>query len=211
VQNRDLQVRFSHRIGDEGLIAGEVRPYLGQNWGEQARLLLPGQHNHSLALEKTDKYQYLRPEENKLAMAVDEGHLRPKRFWSLSVMAVHPLKNLTVALGLAASLACGAVSSAYAFTETKIAPQPGQSAPAPEAPKLQLEKTDEGGLSLNAPGAGSTGETELTIPGVGSIGKVPKLDFGLELLYGGQGQGTDAPTDEQKDDVLIKGKIKHRF
>ena len=127
-------------------------------------------------------------------------------------MTVHPLKNLTVALALAASLGCGTVSSAYAFTETKVAPQPGQSAPAPEAPKLQLEKTEEGGLSLNAPGAGSTGETELNIPGVGSIGKMPKLDFGLELLYGGSGQGGEAPTDEQqKDDVLIKGKIKHRF
>src|SRR5688572_1776043 len=109
-------------------------------------------------------------------MAAHESHLRPKRFWSLSEMAQHPLKKLTVGLALAAVLACGAVSSAHAFTETKIPPQAGQPAPAPEAPSLQIEKTEDGGLSLNAPGAGSTGETELAIPGIGSIGKVPKLD-----------------------------------
>jgi hypothetical protein len=126
-------------------------------------------------------------------------------------MTVHPLKNLTVALGLAVALSCGALSSAHAFTETKIPPQAGQPAPAPEAPKLQLEQTPEGGLSLNTPSTGQTGETELAIPGIGTIGKVPKLDFGLELLYGGSGQGAEAPADEQKDDVLIKGKIKHRF
>lgn len=126
-------------------------------------------------------------------------------------MTLHPLKKLTIGLGLAVALGCGAMSSAHAFTETKIPPQAGPSAPAPEAPKLQVEKTEEGGLSLNAPGTGTTGETELAIPGIGTIGKVPKLDFGLELLYGGSGQGAEAPGDEQKDDVLIKGKIKHRF
>jgi hypothetical protein len=144
-------------------------------------------------------------------MADRGSHLRPKRFWSLSVMAQHPLKNLAASLGLAVTLVCGAAAPGYAFTETKIEPGAGESAPAPEAPKLQLEKTEDGGLSLNAPGAGSTGGTELAIPGIGSIGKVPKLDFGLELLYGGSGQGADTPADEQKDDVLIKGKIKHRF
>jgi hypothetical protein len=125
-------------------------------------------------------------------------------------MVAHPLTKLTVTLGLALLLSCGATSMAHAFTETPVAPPSGQVAPAVD-PKLQIEKSQDGGLSLSAPDGGTTGGTELTIPGVGSIGKVPKLDFGLELLYGGNGQGTDAPADNQSDDVLIKGKIKHRF
>ena len=127
-------------------------------------------------------------------------------------MAMHPLKNLLAVLGIAAGFAAVHVVPSNAFTETKVVPPAGQSAPSLDAPALQLEKTDDGaGLSLTTPDSGSGG-TELTIPGVGSIGKLPKLDFGLELLYGGgTNQGIEAPTAEQKDDVLIKGKIRHRF
>jgi hypothetical protein len=52
----------------------------------------------------------------------------------------------------------------------------------------------------------------LKIPGVGTIGKIPKLDFGLELLYGNGAQETPgAEVDSRQDDVLIQGKIRHRF
>jgi hypothetical protein len=114
--------------------------------------------------------------------------------------------------GLIAAFAFGGASAAYAFTETKVPPPAGQSAPV-EAPNLQLDKADEGvGLSLTTPGEDTSGETELTIPGVGSIGKLPKLDFGLELLYGGGStEGVEGPGEDKNDDVLIKGKIRHRF
>ena len=51
---------------------------------------------------------------------------------------------------------------------------------------MQLKKADDGnGLALTSPGDAKNGETELKIPGIGSVGSLPKLDFGLELLYGG--------------------------
>ncbi len=127
-------------------------------------------------------------------------------------MAMHPLKNLVTVLGMTAVLSLYVSAPSYAFTETKVAPPMGQPAPEVEAPAFQLEKSQDGpGLSLTTPDDGSGG-TELSIPGVGSIGKLPKLDFGLELLYGGESeQGTNSTGSGQKDDVLIKGKIRHRF
>jgi hypothetical protein len=115
-------------------------------------------------------------------------------------------------LGMTAVLSLAVAAPSYAFTETKVPPPAGQPAPEVEAPALQLEQSqDGGGLSLTTPDDGSGG-TELKIPGVGSIGTLPKLDFGLELLYGGDSeQGTNSAGSDQKDDVLIKGKIRHRF
>lgn len=127
-------------------------------------------------------------------------------------MAMHPLKNLMTVLGITAALTLPVSAPSHAFTETKVPPSAAQPAPEVEAPALQLEKSpDAPGLSLTTPDDGSGG-TELKIPGVGSIGKLPKLDFGLELLYGGDtNPGAEAGGSDQKDDVLIKGKIRHRF
>ena len=101
---------------------------------------------------------------------------------------------------------------ASAFTETKIQPPAGQAAPEAPAANLNVETNDGStGLMLRTPGDG-TGETELKIPGVGTIGKIPKVDFGLELLYGNGAEETPgAEVDNRQDDVLIKGKIRHRF
>jgi hypothetical protein len=128
-------------------------------------------------------------------------------------MARHPLKDLAAVLGMNVAIAASCSLGAHAFTET-IVPPATQSAPqlAP-TPQLQLKKSDDGnGLSLSSPGDAKTGETELNIPGIGSVGSLPKLDFGLELLYGaGAGPAPEKPLDEKNDDVLIKGTIKHRF
>ncbi|MBX2804451.1 MAG: hypothetical protein KTR19_00645 [Hyphomicrobiales bacterium] len=127
-------------------------------------------------------------------------------------MTEHPLKKTVqiIAVTLAAS-AFGAMYAA-AFTETPIKPPAGQVAPEAPAANLNIEQTDGStGLMLTTPGDAS-GETELTIPGVGTIGKIPKVDFGLELLYGNSADETpNAEVDNQQDDVLIKGKIRHRF
>ncbi len=58
-----------------------------------------------------------------------------------------------------------------------------------------------------------TGEkgTEIRIPGLGSIGVLPKMDFGLELLYGPSGSNPGTEDPGKADDVQIKGTIKHRF
>lgn len=127
-------------------------------------------------------------------------------------MAKHPLKNAMKLLALASVLSIGGVQGAFAFSETKVAPPTARSTPLNEAPQLQLKKPDDGaGLSLVTPGQPS-GETQLTIPGIGSIGSLPKLDFGLELLYGaGADQNIENQRDEGNGDVLIKGKIRHQF
>jgi hypothetical protein len=128
-------------------------------------------------------------------------------------MAAHPLTKLAVGLGLSVAIAASS-QAALAFTETKVPPPPvGQAAPeASPSTQLQLQKPEDGnGLALTSPGDAKTGETELNIPGIGSVGSVPKLDFGLELLYGASGQSTEKPLEDNNDDVLIKGTIKHRF
>jgi hypothetical protein len=127
-------------------------------------------------------------------------------------MLGHPLKHIMAALGLIAATAAGS-TSASAFTETQTPPAVVQPAPKGDAAPLQLQKPDDGaGLSLSSPGDAKSGGTELSIPGVGKIGTLPKLDFGLELLYGGgTSPGPEKPANEQNDDVLIKGTIKHRF
>ena len=121
-------------------------------------------------------------------------------------MARHPLINLVATLGMNAAIAVSFSLGAHAFTETNV-PQ------ATPAPQLQLKKSDDGsGLALSSPGDAKSGETELNIPGIGSVGSLPKLDFGLELLYGGgSGPAPEKPLDDKNDDVLIKGTIKHRF
>ena len=59
--------------------------------------------------------------------------------------------------------------------------------------------------------------TEVRIPGLGQIGVLPKLDFGLELLYGANkdstttAQSPDAKTEPEDGSFRIRGPIKHRF
>ncbi len=56
--------------------------------------------------------------------------------------------------------------------------------------------------------------TTVRIPGLGTLGVIPKMDFGLELLYG----AADSPSkriesgkSENNDDVMIRGSIKHKW
>jgi hypothetical protein len=127
-------------------------------------------------------------------------------------MAQHRLKIIISAGGLAAALAFGGSSDARAFTETTIPPaQPQATSPAPQ---LQLQKPEAGeGLSLVKPGDTKAGGTELSIPGIGSVGTLPKLDFGLDLLYGAGSDpvAQDRPQESETKDMTIKGTIRHRF
>ncbi|MEM8975994.1 MAG: hypothetical protein AAGD43_28345 [Pseudomonadota bacterium] len=53
---------------------------------------------------------------------------------------------------------------------------------------------------------------KLSIPGLGTVGVLPKMDFGLELLYGSNQPNADVTEqDEESDDLRIRGSIKHRF
>ncbi len=81
----------------------------------------------------------------------------------------------------------------------------------PDAPKAQEQEEA-------LPSKSETG-TEIRIPGLGKIGTLPKMDFGLDLLYGAVEDDNskttpDFPnsqdTDEQRD-LMIHGTVKHRF
>jgi hypothetical protein len=105
-----------------------------------------------------------------------------------------------------------AAPSAFAFEETRggagtqPAAPPQATAPATKGLPLEL-----GGTGTTA--APSTG-TEVRIPGLGKLGILPKLDFGLELLYGVNEQSFDDQRlrpDPGDDGVGVRGTVRHRF
>jgi len=56
--------------------------------------------------------------------------------------------------------------------------------------------------------------TEIRIPGLGKLGTLPKMDFGLELLYGAaetERQQEPSKIDDPSEDLTIKGSRKHNF
>ncbi len=115
-------------------------------------------------------------------------------------------------IGLALGLAMCAGSGAYAFQEQNG----GAAAPAQAEPQSPAQASPEKALGLSdetAPKA-ETG-TEIRIPGLGKLGVLPKMDFGLELLYGAaeqkQPEGPPEASPNPDDDLMIRGTVKHRF
>ena len=111
-------------------------------------------------------------------------------------------------------LACAVVSAtalsatAYGF-EAKPETDGAKSAPAAKTvPGFGLQ-------DQAARGDGKKSKSGFELPGIGNLGVLPKLDFGLELLYG------EAPPmarreeferrDSDPEDLTIKGTFKHRF
>jgi hypothetical protein len=102
-------------------------------------------------------------------------------------------------------------SPALAFQEG-APPGTTERAPAATAPGKGGEQSK--GLSFKVPelSIGKGTGTEVKIPGIGSVGVLPKLDFGLELLYGATEQrGVPEDKSEPPSDVQIRGTIKHRW
>lgn len=99
-------------------------------------------------------------------------------------------------------------SAALAFQETKGGAATGEQPAAQKQPKA-LD------LGTEMPAAKPSSGTEVRIPGLGKLGVLPKLDFGLELLYGvNENQAADSarvPQDPVDDGVQIRGSVKHRF
>ena len=119
------------------------------------------------------------------------------------------MRNGLVA-GLALGLALYAAPSAYAFEQQDGAAAPTQ----PEAQAPADAATKPLGLSDETAPKPEAG-TEIRIPGLGKLGVLPKMDFGLELLYGAADQKQPAvpegtPTSPE-DDLTIRGTVKHRF
>ncbi len=98
-------------------------------------------------------------------------------------------------------------TAAFAFQE-----QNSGGAPVPAQVPVEVVKPVE----LSAPGTTDlkpTVGTEVRIPGLGKLGSLPKMDFGLELLYGAsEAKQPDAQSrDEPRDDLTIRGSVKHKF
>lgn len=114
------------------------------------------------------------------------------------------MKRYGLLAGFGAALALLASTASFALEEQKgaAAPQP----PAAEAPKAQVQD----GATVAKPDAG----TEIRIPGLGKLGTLPKMDFGLELLYGANDTGKPQdpiPSEPENGDLTIRGSVKHRF
>jgi hypothetical protein len=117
--------------------------------------------------------------------------------------------GLVLALALAAAMTVG--PGVYAFQEQKgSTAAPTEAAPAP----AEAAPGDKAGISDEATAKPETG-TEIRIPGLGKLGVLPKMDFGLELLYGAAEQGQPAGQPPEaltpEDDVTVRGSVKHRF
>jgi len=98
---------------------------------------------------------------------------------------------------LAVIAGLGVCTSAHAFQESEAPTATGQKqSELRDAGKSQQQKTD----------------TVLSVPGLGKLGVIPKLDFGLDLLYGQDAAKADPVETLPNDDGLrIRGSIRHRF
>jgi hypothetical protein len=111
-------------------------------------------------------------------------------------------RPLAIVTGLAALFLAG---PALAFQQSPEAPPPeaNEAAPPAKAPAAEL----------GAPAmVGEQGQTPSGMKVFG-FGILPKLDFGLELLYGQQQMQLQqgGPTSEETEDLTVLGKIKRHF
>jgi hypothetical protein len=118
--------------------------------------------------------------------------------------------RLTILNALKATSLCLVVASvpALAFQESKIAPAPSAGS-APLTPQLQVPDAKTG-IQLSTPDGGKG--TEVRIPGLGKLGVLPKLDFGLDILYGAaEDRRPVTSTQGTSDELTLRGSIKHKF
>ncbi len=99
-------------------------------------------------------------------------------------------------------------SSTLAFQEqggAPAAPAPTEAQPATPAPAGQ-------DLNFSTPKPADTNSgTEVRIPGLGKLGVLPKMDFGLELLYGANEAKQQPEAQQPSEDLTIRGSLKHNF
>ena len=134
----------------------------------------------------------------------------PVSFFNFEVSFVKTTLFATAAL-LGAGLVC--VGEASAFQDTGRSVTAGERAGVHDD-ELHTKSLSKKQLALS--GAETDGQKtnkkspSLYIPGLGSVGSLPDVDFGLELLYQDQDEEIVAPVD--KDDAMaIKGRLKHKF
>ena len=123
---------------------------------------------------------------------------------------------------LVAGLALAALSAGpgLAFREAPVAGSTAGERP----PVATLESEAAPSITFDASEdaeADTKGGTEIRVPGLGRLGTLPRLDFGLELLYSEPGatdaalanQGADVGSDvrESERGLQVRGSITHHF
>lgn len=122
---------------------------------------------------------------------------------------------LRAVLGAALMWALMFVGPVAAFQETGkgMAPAAKSAEGAPAAAQSAPSGLDMSGA--RAPKSGASEGTEVRIPGLGRLGVLPKMDFGLELLYGQSTSPATEPSARPQevplDDLTIRGSVKHNF
>lgn len=111
---------------------------------------------------------------------------------------------MLIALVFSAATAFGVSSNAFAFQETEIVVK---------SEPLVSGSINKSKSEFDAPKsvvADSEERTSIRIPGLGVVGTVPKLNFGLELLYRDE-EESGIVGQSEPDDLSIKGTLKHKF
>jgi hypothetical protein len=123
-------------------------------------------------------------------------------------MKVGPMMKLRVLFAIVGC--CGSVlGTAQAFQESATGAPVTQGN---DGAKKTLDLSTNKGVVVEKDAGGG-----IKFPGLGAIGVLPKLDFGLELLYGeSQEKKFEKPREDQAigsddDGLRIKGTLKHRF
>jgi hypothetical protein len=120
------------------------------------------------------------------------------------------MRGLCAIAGLMAALAFGA-APARAFQETPVPPA--------EAPQATPQQPQAPALQLGTPGA-APAAPKAEQGGIKLFGRtlLPKLDFGLDVLYGQDQQqlqleqgSTSLDQLDENGDVTVLGKVKRRF
>lgn len=124
------------------------------------------------------------------------------------------LKGAALACGIALSLT-QQITAAAAFSTEPVSPPSASMQANPPSQFIQpgiSGQTPQ--FDLNDPmAAGKSKGTDVTIPGLGTLGAIPKLDFGLELLYGPKSGSEALQLDQHapESDMQIKGTLTHKF
>ncbi len=109
------------------------------------------------------------------------------------------------------------LGSAQAFQETAIGTNQVSGQTAGKVAPGTVGSRGPAGLDLATPETKRKAEKSegpaVTIPGLGRIGVLPKMNFGLELLYGegDVGEPVTNPQEAPIDDLTIRGSVKHNF
>ncbi|MEZ5907666.1 MAG: hypothetical protein R3D31_02575 [Hyphomicrobiaceae bacterium] len=121
--------------------------------------------------------------------------------------------NVLKRCALAAALAVFASGSAVALEETRGGPK----ADTEGGPVIRLTPPSDApgkigaGLDISVGGKDAKGKgTEVRVPGLGKLGVLPKLDFGLELLYGAA-EPKVREDEKGPEDLTIRGSLKKKF